>query len=166
MTDWNEKLNLAASELESAREKRDDLIKETEAAIIRYQVEIETLFTELEVEKLLNDMNKVLFSDSGTLQVTKSWEDSSSGDTEESEEDDEEVQDTDFISCVLEWEENGERELAVDVGRDESGLYIEVNGHEISMDEETLQAAVLYAAKEELDFVCLLYTSPSPRDRG
>ena len=153
MTDWNEKLNLAASELESAREKRDDLIKETEAAIIRYQVEIETLFTELDVEKLLNDMNKVLFSDSGTLQVTKSWEDSSSGDTEESEEDDEEVQDTDFISCVLEWEENGERELAVDVGRDESGLYIEVNGHEISMDEETLQAAVLYAAKEELDFV-------------
>ena len=153
MTDWNEKLNLAASELESAREKRDDLIKETEAAIIRYQVEIETLFTELDVEKLLNDMNKVLFSGSGTLQVTKSWEDSSSGDTEESEEDDEEVQDTDFISCVLEWEENGERELAVDVGRDESGLYIEVNGHEISMDEETLQAAVLYAVKEELDFV-------------
>lgn len=153
MTDWNEKLNLAASELESAREKRDDLIKETEAAIIRYQVEIETLFTELDVEKLLNDMNKVLFSGSGSLQVTKSWEDSSSGDTEESEEDDEEVQDTDFISCVLEWEENGERELAVDVGRDESGLYIEVNGHEISMDEETLQAAVLYAVKEELDFV-------------
>ncbi|MQG17101.1 MAG: hypothetical protein FI721_06785 [SAR202 cluster bacterium] len=153
MTDWNEKLNLAASELESAREKRDDLIKETEAAIIRYQVEIETLFTELDVEKLLNDMNKVLFSGSGSLQVTKSWEDSSSADTEESEEDDEEVQDTDFISCVLEWEENGERELAVDVGRDESGLYIEVNGHEISMDEETLQAAVLYAVKEELDFV-------------
>jgi len=153
MTDWNEKLNLAASELESAREKRDDLIKETEAAIIRYQVEIETLFTELDVEKLLNDMNKVLFSGSGSLQVTKSWEDSSSADTEESEEDDEELQDTDFISCVLEWEENGERELAVDVGRDESGLYIEVNGHEISMDEETLQAAVLYAVKEELDFV-------------
>ena len=153
MTDWNEKLNLAASELESAREKRDDLLKETEAAIIRYQVEIETLFTELDVEKLLNDMNKVLFSGSGSLQVTKSWEDSSSADTEESEEDDEEVQDTDFISCVLEWEENGERELAVDVGRDESGLYIEVNGHEISMDEETLQAAVLYAVKEELDFV-------------
>ncbi|MQG25706.1 MAG: hypothetical protein FI694_02220 [SAR202 cluster bacterium] len=153
MTDWNEKLNLAASELESAREKRDDLIKETEAAIIRYQVEIETLFTELDVEKLLNDMNKVLFSGSGSLQVTKSWEDSSSADTEESEEDDEEVQDTDFISCVLGWEENGERELAVDVGRDESGLYIEVNGHEISMDEETLQAAVLYAVKEELDFV-------------
>ena len=153
MTDWKEKLNLAASELESAREKRDDLIKETEAAIIRYQVEIETLFTELDVEKLLNDMNKVLFSGSGSLQVTKSWEDSSSADTEESEEDDEEVQDTDFISCVLEWEENGERELAVDVGRDESGLYIEVNGHEISMDEETLQAAVLYAVKEELDFV-------------
>tara|TARA_Y100000996_G_scaffold376666_1_gene328178 strand:+ start:1154 stop:1615 length:462 start_codon:yes stop_codon:yes gene_type:complete len=153
MTDWNEKLNLAASELESAREKRDDLIKETEAAIIRYQVEIETLFTELDVEKLLNDMNKVLFSGSGSLQVTKSWEDSSSADTEESEEDDEEVQDTDFISCVLEWEENGERELAVDVGRDDSGLYIEVNGHEISMDEETLQAAVLYAVKEELDFV-------------
>lgn len=153
MTDWNEKLNLAASELESAREKRDDLIKETEAAIIRYQVEIETLFTELDVEKLLNDMNKVLFSGSGSLQVTKSWEDSGSADTEESEEDDEEVQDTDFISCVLEWEENGERELAVDVGRDESGLYIEVNGHEISMDEETLQAAVLYAVKEELDFV-------------
>lgn len=153
MTDWNEKLNLAASELESAREKRDDLIKETEAAIIRYQVEIETLFTELDVEKLLNDMNKVLFSGSGSLQVTKSWEDSGSADTEESEEDDEEVQDTDFISCVLEWEENGERELAVDVGRDDSGLYIEVNGHEISMDEETLQAAVLYAAKEELDLV-------------
>ena len=153
MTDWNEKLNLAASELESAREKRDDLIKETEAAIIRYQVEIETLFTELDVEKLLNDMNKVLFSGSANLQVTKSWEDSSSADTEESEEDDEEAQDTDFISCVLEWEENGERELAVDVGRDESGLYIEVNGHEISMDEETLQAAVLYAVKEELDFV-------------
>ena len=153
MTDWNEKLNLAASELESAREKRDDLIKETEAAIIRYQVEIETLFTELDVEKLLNDMNKVLFSGSGSLQVTKSWEDSRSADTEENEEDDEEVQDTDFISCVLEWEENGERELAVDVGRDDSGLYIEVNGHEISMDEETLQAAVLYAVKEELDFV-------------
>ena len=153
MTDWNEKLNLAASELESAREKRDDLIKETEAAIIRYQVEIEPLFTELDVEKLLNDMNKVLFSGSGCLQVTKSWEESSSADTEESEEDDEEVQDTDFISCVLEWEENGERELAVDVGRNESGLYIEVNGHEISMDEETLQAAVLYAVKEELDFV-------------
>jgi len=153
MTDWNEKLNLAASEIESAREKRDDLIKETEAAIIRYQVEIETLFTELDVEKLLNDMNKVLFSGSGSLQVTKSWEDSGSADTEESEEDDEEVQDTDFISCVLEWEENGERELAVDVGRDESGLYIEVNGHEISMDEETLQAAVLYAVKEELDLV-------------
>jgi hypothetical protein len=153
MTDWKEKLNLADSELDSAREKRDDLIKEIEAAIIRYQVEIETLFIELDVEKLLNDMNKVLFSGSGSLQVTKSWEDSGSTDTEESEEDDEEVQDTDFISCVLEWEEIGERELAVDVGRDESGLYIEVNGHEICTDEETLQAAVLYAVKEELDLV-------------
>ena len=66
---------------------------------------------------------------------------------------DEDDENADFISCVLEWFEIDERELAVDLGRDDSGLYLEVNGHEISIEQGALQAALLYAIKEELEFV-------------
>ena len=101
-------------------------------------------------------MNDQLLEGSGTVSLSRSWDSATLTDRNEADDEDEEdddLKDSDFISCLLEWEENGDRELAVDLGKDDSGLYLEVNGHEISIDENSLQAALLYAIKEELEFV-------------
>ena len=150
MSEWDDNLQGLASELKEARENRDNFIAETEATNEQFKKEIESQFSELGIEDLLKEMNRILLLDSGTVVLTKSWEETSISDEDDEDEDDE---NTDFISCVLEWFEIDERELAVDLGRDDSGLYLEVNGHEISIEQGALQAALLYAIKEELEFV-------------
>ena len=150
MSEWDDNLQGLASELKEARENRDNFIAETEATNEQFKKEIESQFSELGIEDLLKEMNRILLLDSGTVVLTKSWEETSISDEDDEDEDDENA---DFISCVLEWFEIDERELAVDLGRDDSGLYLEVNGHEISIEQGALQAALLYAIKEELEFV-------------
>tara|TARA_B100001142_G_scaffold329400_1_gene392562 strand:- start:362 stop:814 length:453 start_codon:yes stop_codon:yes gene_type:complete len=150
MSEWDDNLQGLASELKEARENRDNFIAETEAAKDQFKKEIESQFSELGIEDLLKEMNRILLLDSGTVVLTKSWDETSISDEDDEDEDDENA---DFISCVLEWFEIDERELAVDLGRDDSGLYLEVNGHEISIEQGALQAALLYAIKEELEFV-------------
>ena len=148
MSEWDDNLQGLASELKEARENRDNFIAETEATNEQFKKEIESQFSELGIEDLLKEMNRILLLDSGTVVLTKSWDETSISDEE-----DEDDENADFISCVLEWFEIDERELAVDLGRDDSGLYLEVNGHEISIEQGALQAALLYAIKEELEFV-------------
>ncbi|MFL2644636.1 MAG: hypothetical protein ACJ0KI_03070 [Dehalococcoidia bacterium] len=150
MSEWDDNLQGLASELKEARENRDNFIAETEATNEQFKKEIESQFSELGIEDLLKEMNRILLLDSGTVVLTKSWDETSISDEDDEDEDDENA---DFISCVLEWFEIDERELAVDLGRDDSGLYLEVNGHEISIEQGALQAALLYAIKEELEFV-------------
>ena len=153
MSEWDDNLQGLASELKEARENRDNFIAETEAAKDQFKKEIESQFSELGIEDLLKEMNRILLLDSGTVVLTKSWEETSISDEDDEDDEDEDDENADFISCVLEWFEIDERELAVDLGRDDSGLYLEVNGHEISIEQGALQAALLYAIKEELEFV-------------
>ena len=149
MSEWHNNLEQLAQELSEAREDRDRLIAETDKANAQFQEEIENQVNNLEIETLLIEMNKKLLTKTGSVTSSKSWEEPIASDDESEEE----LDDGDFISVLLEWEENGEREIAVDLGRDDSGLYLEVNGHEIPMEKESLQAALLYAIKEELDLV-------------
>ena len=150
MSEWDDNLQGLALELKEARENRDNIIAETEATNEQFKKEIESQFSKLGIEDLLKEMNRILLLDSGTVVLTKSWDETSISAEDDEDEDDENA---DFISCVLEWFEIDERELAVDLGRDDSGLYLEVNGHEISIEQGALQAALLYAIKEELEFV-------------
>ena len=149
MSEWHNNLEQLAQELSEAREDRDRLIAETGKANAQFQEEIENQVNNLEIETLLIEMNNKLLTKTGSVTSSKSWEEPIASDDESEEE----LDDGDFISVLLEWEENGEREIAVDLGRDDSGLYLEVNGHEIPMEKESLQAALLYAIKEELDLV-------------
>tara|TARA_A100001037_G_scaffold278983_1_gene280357 strand:+ start:3940 stop:4389 length:450 start_codon:yes stop_codon:yes gene_type:complete len=149
MSEWHNNLEQLAQELSEAREDRDRLIAETDKANAQFQEEIENQVNNLEIETLLIEMNNKLLTKTGSVTSSKSWEEPIASDDESEEE----LDDGDFISVLLEWEENGEREIAVDLGRDDSGLYLEVNGHEIPMEKESLQAALLYAIKEELDLV-------------
>jgi len=153
MSEWDDNLQGLASELKEARENRDNFIAETEATNEQFKKEIESQFSELGIEDLLKEMNRILLLDSGTVVLTKSWDETSISDEDDEDDEDEDDENADFISCVLEWFEIDERELAVDLGRDDSGLYLEVNGHEISIEQGALQAALLYAIKEELEFV-------------
>ena len=67
---------------------------------------------------------------------------------EDDDEDDD--ADADYISAELTWEEDGEREIAVDLGIAEEGFYLQVNGIDVRIEREALEQALVEAFREEL----------------
>ena len=68
-----------------------------------------------------------------------------------------------FLPSYSKWEETGDNMFTIYL----NGENVGVVGEE-AQAEELLQAArrELVSGSDELVFICLLYTSPSPRDRG
>ena len=52
---------------------------------------------------------------------------------------------------ILTWEERGERELAIDLGVTDDGIYVQVNGIEVRAEREALEPALLQAFRGELE---------------
>ena len=93
-------------------------------------------------------MNRTLLDGQGTVEKIVSWE------ADEEDEDGpmaEEEEDADVIALILTWEERGERELAIDLGVADEGVYVQINGIEIRAEREAMEPALLQAFREELE---------------
>ncbi len=126
-----------------------------------HRAKLQEMANSLGITLLLTEMNTVLMDGHGEVETSSSWAplgllleagsplpalaDDDDDDFEDLEEDD-----ADVISSVLSWDEAGEREIVVDLGWDEEGMFLEVNGEETRHDQAALERALVQAFKDEL----------------
>jgi hypothetical protein len=146
---WQDSLSELKQELADVREERISQASDDEAEIEKEREELSLLADSLGVSELLSDMNRTLLDGQGSVEKIVSWE------TDEEDEDDgltaEKVEDADVIALILTWEERGERELAIDLGVTDEGIYVQINGIEIRAEREALEPALIQAFREELE---------------
>ena len=152
---WRDTLDGLRDELAEVRAERQRLAQSAEVEQRRQREELGRLAETLGVAQLLNEMNSVLLRGQGKVEMLSSWE---------NEEDFEEVEDPsalfadlgdkeegDVISAVLTWEEDGERELAVDLGIAGHGSFLQVNEVDIRPEQQALEQALVQAFRDELE---------------
>jgi len=146
---WRDSLAELKEELAGTRAERLSQASDEDAEIQKEREELSRLADSLGVSGLLSDMNRTLLDGQGTVEKIVSWE------TDEDDEDggpgSEEEEDADVIALILTWEERGERELAIDLGVTDDGVYVQINGIEIRSEREALEPALLQAFREELE---------------
>ena len=147
---WRDTLSDLKQELAEARAQRLTLASAEEADLQKERDELSRLADSLAVSELLSDINDTLLDGQGSVEKIVSWE--VDGEDDEYEEDADEEEDADVIAVILTWEERGERELAIDLGATDEGIYLQVNGIEIRAEREALEPALLQAFREELEF--------------
>ena len=144
---WRDSLAELKEELANIRAERLSQASDEDAEIEKEREELSRLADSLRVSELLSDMNRTLLDGQGTVEKIVSWE------ADEEDEDGpmaEEV-DADVIALSLTWEERGERELAIDLGVADEGVYVQINGIEIRAEREAMEPALLQAFREELE---------------
>jgi hypothetical protein len=151
---WRDTLQSLQSELAQVRDERLRLAREDAATRQDQRDQITNLASSLRIAELVGDMNAVLLQGKGTIETYSSWDPPSEETDQTSDllglDDDGDEDDADYISSILSWEEDGEREIAVDLGISEEGVYLQVNELEIRPEQEALEQALLAAFREEL----------------
>ena len=146
---WRDSLAELKEELAGTRAERLSQASDEDVEIQKEREELSRLADSMGVSGLLSDMNRTLLDGQGTVEKIVSWE------TDEDDEDggpgSEEEEDADVIALILTWEERGERELAIDLGVTDDGVYVQINGIEIRSEREALEPALLQAFREELE---------------
>ena len=151
---WLDTLQALKTELDDTRRQRKEQASEAEQQRRMQREELSQIAESLGIASLVADMNRVLLQDSGTLDSYSSWEPSQetspsplpmlAGDDEDDEEE------ADYISAELTWDEDGQREIAVDLGIGEDGVYLQVNGIDTRIEREALELALIEAFRDEL----------------
>ena len=145
---WRDSLAELKEELANIRAERLSQASDEDAEIEKEREELSRLADSLRVSELLFDMNRTLLDGQGTVEKIVSWE------ADEEDEDGpmaEEEEDADVIALILTWEERGERELAIDLGVADEGVYVQINGIEIRAEREAMEPALLQAFREGLE---------------
>jgi hypothetical protein len=152
---WRDTLEGLRAELAEIRGERQRQAEAAEAELKRQRGELTKFAGALGVSRLLNEMNSVLLKGQGQVEILASWE---NGEEHEEFEDSahffdakEDEEDDDFISSVLSWEEDGEREIVVEVGLGDQEPYLRVNEMDIRPEPEALERALIEAFREELE---------------
>ena len=146
---WQDTLLELREELAAARAERLQRASEEAAEISKQRDELTQLAASLGISDVLSEMNRTLLDGKGDLETVVSWEPEEQDD-DLSPEDDEDEEEADGISAFLTWEEAEEREIAVDLGLAEGGIYLQVNGVDIRPEREALEAALIEAFRDEL----------------
>ena len=151
---WLDTLQALKTELDDTRRQRKQQASEAEQQRRVQREELTQIAESLGIASLVADMNRVLLQDSGTLDSYSSWEPSQETSpsplpmlASDEEEDEEEA---DYISAELTWDEDGEREIAVDLGIGEDGVYLQVNGIDTRIERDALEQALIEAFRDEL----------------
>ena len=151
---WLDTLQTLKTELDDTRRQRKQQASEAEQQRRVQREELTQIAESLGIASLVADMNRVLLQDSGTLDSYSSWEPSQETSpsplpmlASDEEEDEEEA---DYISAELTWDEDGEREIAVDLGIGEDGVYLQVNGIDTRIERDALEQALIEAFRDEL----------------
>ena len=147
---WQDTLLELREELAEARADRLQRASEEAAEIGKQRDELTQLAASLGISDVLSDMNRTLLDGKGELETIVSWEPEEQDD-DLSSDDDEGEEEADGISAFLTWEEGEEREIAVDLGLAEDGIYLQVNGVDIRPEREALEVALIEAFRDELD---------------
>ena len=151
---WRDTLQSLQTELAELRAERLRQAKIDESQRQSERQRLVDLANSLQINQLVEDMNQVLLRKEGTVEAYSSWdppEDKPEDDLDilhPADDDDED--DADYISAVLTWDEDGEREIAVDLGLSDEGLYLQINGIDIRPEREALEQALVEAFREEL----------------
>ncbi|MCH2518605.1 MAG: hypothetical protein MK210_10445 [Dehalococcoidia bacterium] len=146
---WLDSLSELKEELAGVRAERLSQTSVDEAEIQEERDELSRLAESLAVSDLLAEMNATLLDGQGSVEKIVSWE--SDEEVDGDQDADPEEENADVIALILTWEERGERELAIDLGVTDDGIYVQVNGIEVRAEREALEPALLQAFREELE---------------
>ena len=146
---WQDTLLELREELAAARAERLQRASEEAAEIGKQRDELTRLADSLGISDVLSEMNRTLLDGKGEIETIVSWEPEQEDDDLSPDDDDEE--EADGISAFLTWEEAEEREIAVDLGLAEDGIYLQVNGVDIRPERDALETALIEAFRDELD---------------
>ena len=146
---WLDSLSELKEELAGVRAERLSQTSVDEAEIQEERDELSRLAESLAVSDLLAEMNATLLDGQGSVEKIVSWE--SDEEVDGDQDADPEEENADVIALILTWEERGERELAIDLGVTDDGIYVQVNGIEVRAEREALGPALLQAFREELE---------------
>ena len=158
---WHDTLQGLKQDLIEVRAQRQRRIEEAEAGLKKERDDLSLMSNNLGVEELLAEINATLLDGKGEIETIVGWEsdeeedlDLTSGlkiidvDPEGPEDDDE---DTDVITTILSWYEDGDLEIAVDLGLSNEGIYLQINEIEIRPEREALEQGLIEAFKDELE---------------
>ena len=152
---WQETLMKLREELREVRAERHHQAVEEEAQRQQQRRHLSELAASLDISSMLAELNRVLLDGKGEIETLSSWGDD--GDDTELEDDDldfddeEDEEDVDAITSILSWEEDGEREIAVDLDLAEEGFYLHVNRVDIRPERDALERALVEAFRDELE---------------
>ena len=149
---WRDTLNALRDELAEMRAQRQRTAADEEAKLNADRGRLVSLADSLKISDLLLAMNSTLLQDQGEVQRANSWD--TDTDLDDGEDDiaplDEDPEE-DAVTIVLTWEEDGDREIAVEVVSDPEGISLQINGVEIRQDPVALEQALVEAFRDELE---------------
>jgi hypothetical protein len=153
---WEDVLTDLRGELAEVREQRQQRAARERAQLDEARGELELLAGSLGVEELLSSMNSILLDDQGRVEAVRSWE-VESDDDEFPEinfpdiDIDEEDEEGEMLSHVLSWDEEGDREIAVEMVLTGEGISLLVNGIGVRPERAALEDALVEAFRDELE---------------
>ena len=153
---WRETLEGLKEELTNIRARRQSRVDEEAASLQKEREDLSNRAQELGINELLAEMNNTLLDGNGAIETIVGWvtadddlelEPGISMNGEEPVEDD----DTDVITTILSWEEDGDLEIAVDLGLSDDGIYLQINEIEIRPERVALEQGLIEAFRDELE---------------
>ena len=151
---WRDTLRGLRDELAEIRGQRQRERQADEAERQAQRLELARIAESLGLSSLLQEMNSVLLNGLGEVENISSWEEENEEDPDESMlmlGDLEELEDSDYINAILTWEEDGEREIVLDLGFGEQGMSLLVNGVDIRLEQDALEQALVEAFRQQLE---------------
>ncbi len=151
---WRDTLRGLRDELAEIRAQRQSERQANEEEQQAQRLELGRIGESLGLTGLLQEMNSVLLNGQGEVENISSWEEETEEDPDESLlmlDNLEEPEESDYINAILTWEEDGEREIVVDLGFGEQGMSLLVNGVDIRLEQEALERALVEAFRQQLE---------------
>lgn len=151
---WRDTLRELRDDLSEIRAQRQSDMQADEKAQQAQRLELTRIAESLGLTGLLQEMNSVLLNGQGEVENISSWEEEEEEDPDESSlvpGNLEELEDSDYVNAILTWEEDGEREIVLDLGFGEQGMSLLVNGVDIRLEEEALEQALVEAFRQQLE---------------
>ena len=155
---WRDTIESLQIELADVRAERLRHAKLEESERHDQRRQLSQMAASLEIAKLIDDINSVLLRSTGQIESYSSWDPPEPEAEREPANDmeimhlggEDAVEDADYVSTVLTWDEDGECEIAVDLGFAENGIYLQVNEIDIRPERGALENALVEAFREEL----------------
>ena len=151
---WRDTLRGVRDELAEIRAQRQRERQAGEEEQQAQRLEMARIAESLGLSSLLQEMNSVLLNGQGQVENISSWEEEKDEDPDEVSpmlDGLEELEDEDYINVILTWEEDGEREIVLDLGFGEPEMSLLVNGVDIRLEQEALEQALVEAFRMQLE---------------